>query len=174
MYFMNQIIINYHKTEIGEFIIGIYENKICIFDYRYRTQREQLNLKVCKLLKAEFIEKEHELIEQAKTQLNEYLHNKRKEFNLPLLLVGLEFEKKVWEELLHIKYGKTISYLELAKKIGNEKAFRAVANANGRNSIAIIVPCHRVISSNGSLGGYSGGISVKQKLLNLEKNKSLI
>lgn len=171
---MNTITIDYFKTEIGEFIIGVYENKICILDFRYRKQREQLNQKICKLLQAEFIIGEHKLIDEAKDQISEYLQKKRDKFDLPLLLVGQEFEKKVWKELLKIDYGKTISYLELAQNIGNNKAFRAVANANGRNSIAIIIPCHRVISSNGSLGGYGGGISIKQKLLNLEKNQSLI
>lgn len=171
---MKKVIIDYLKTEIGEFIIGSFDEQICIFDFRYRAQREMLNAKICKLLDAEFVEGESSVIEESKKQLQEYLQKKRESFDLPLLLVGQEFEKKVWEELLNIPYGKTISYLELAKRIGNDKAFRAVANANGRNSIGIIVPCHRVISSDGSLGGYGGGVPLKRKLLDLEKTKKLV
>ena len=171
---MKKIIIDFHKTEIGEFIIGSFDDKICIFDYRYRAQREMLNSKISTLLNAELVEGESSVIEDSKEQLIEFLKKKRETFNLPLLLVGTEFEKKVWEELQKIEYGKTISYLELAKRIGNENATRAVASANGRNSIAIIIPCHRVISSDGSLGGYSGGLPLKRKLLDLENTQRLV
>jgi methylated-DNA-[protein]-cysteine S-methyltransferase len=85
---------------------------------------------------------------------------------------GTDFQKKVWNELLKIPYGKTISYLELAKRIGDEKYIRAAASANGKNKLAIFIPCHRVIGSNGSLTGYSGGIENKKRLLELEKKNS--
>ena len=166
---MNKIIVNYFKTSIGEFIIGSFDNKICIFDYRFRKRREELNSKIKKILCAEFEEGTNAVIEKSKQQLLEYLEEKRSTFEIPILLIGTEFEKKVWEELSHIKYGETIHYLELVKRINKKNASRAVANANGRNSIAIIVPCHRVISINGSLGGYSGGVPIKRKLLELEK-----
>lgn len=170
---MKQIITSYLKTNIGELIVGVYEDRLCIFDYRFRKQRDQLNKKIANRLNATFREGNHELILKAKIQLEEYLQNKRESFNLPLLLVGEEFEKKVWSELSNISFGKTTTYLELAQKIGNEKAVRAVANANGRNSIAIIIPCHRVVLSCGELGGYSGGTKLKQKLLELEKSNNL-
>jgi len=85
-------------------------------------------------------------------------------------MLGSDFQKSVWKALLEIPYGKTASYLELAKKIGNEKAVRAVANANGANAIGIIIPCHRIIGSDGSLTGYGGGLPLKKKLLELENN----
>jgi methylated-DNA-[protein]-cysteine S-methyltransferase len=89
---------------------------------------------------------------------------------MPLLTVGTEFQKIVWQSLLDIPYSETISYLELAKAIGNKGAMRAVGSANGANALAIIIPCHRVIASDGSLGGYGGGLSIKKDLLALEKN----
>ena len=86
-------------------------------------------------------------------------------------MIGTDFEKRVWNELLKIPYGRTKSYLEIAKLVGNPTAFRAVARANGSNNISIIIPCHRVIASNGNLQGYGGGIWRKEKLLNLENNQ---
>ncbi|PID47175.1 MAG: cysteine methyltransferase [Proteobacteria bacterium] len=165
---MKRINISYHKSEIGEFIIGTYDEQLCIMDFRYRKTRAKLNEKIKKSLEAEFIECEDELIQKAKKQLDEYLLGKRKEFSLPLLLVGSEFQKQVWNALLDVHYGQTASYKELAKNIEKPEAVRAVANANGANSLAIIVPCHRIIASDGELGGYSGGVSVKKKLLKLE------
>ena len=93
----------------------------------------------------------------------------RKIFRLNLNPSGTDFQKHVWNELLHIPFGKTTTYLAMAKKLGDEKVIRAAANANGKNPIAIIIPCHRVIGSNGSLVGYAGGMERKRKLLELEQ-----
>jgi O-6-methylguanine DNA methyltransferase len=101
-------------------------------------------------------------------QLREYFSRQRKEFDLPLELLGTEFQKKVWNELTKIPYGETISYGELAEWVGDKNKMRAVAAANGANPIPVIIPCHRVIGADGSLTGYSGGLDVKQKLLELE------
>jgi len=101
-------------------------------------------------------------------QLKEYFNRHRKEFDLPLELLGTEFQKKVWNELKKIPYGETISYGDLANRMGDKNLMRAVAAANGANPIPIIIPCHRVIGSDGSLTGYGGGLDVKQKLLELE------
>ncbi len=101
-------------------------------------------------------------------QLQEYLEHRRKTFSLPLDLYGTEFQLKVWEQLQKIPYGETVSYKTIAEKIGNVKAVRAVGGANGANPIPIIIPCHRVINENGKLGGYTGGINIKKKLLELE------
>jgi methylated-DNA-[protein]-cysteine S-methyltransferase len=106
---------------------------------------------------------------ETKEQLNEYFHGNRNGFDLPLLMRGTDFQKQVWAELLNIPYGTTISYGELASRIGNAKGSRAVGLANGRNPISVIVPCHRVIGSNGSLTGYGGGLANKLTLLRLEK-----
>ena len=107
-------------------------------------------------------------LEDAVYQLNEYFEGKRQNFDLLLNPEGTEFQKKVWEALLEIPFGKTISYLELSKNLGDVKAIRAVASANGKNPLWIIIPCHRVIGSDGSLTGYAGGLHRKKWLLNHE------
>jgi len=101
-------------------------------------------------------------------QLKEYFNGEREHFSIKLNPQGTEFQKRVWEELQIIPYGKTLSYLELSKQLGDLKAIRAVANANGKNPLWIIVPCHRVIGSDGSLTGYAGGLHRKQWLLEHE------
>ena len=105
-------------------------------------------------------------------QLSEYFNKKRAEFELPLEPDGTEFQKLVWNHLCKIGYGQTISYLELANSIGKPKAIRAVGAANGQNPIPIIIPCHRVIGSNGSLVGYGGGLEIKKLLLALENRQA--
>ena len=102
-------------------------------------------------------------------QLIGYFHGQRRAFELPVDPYGTVFQKKVWHELVNIPFGKTISYLELSRRIGDAKAIRAVGGANGKNPIAIIIPCHRVIGSNNELVGYSGGLWRKKNLLDLEK-----
>lgn len=109
-----------------------------------------------------------ESLEDAVYQLNEYFEGTRKEFQLELTPEGTDFQKQVWHALQQIPYGKTISYLQLAKSLGDIKAIRAVAAANGKNPLWIVVPCHRVIGSDGSLTGYAGGLHRKQFLLEHE------
>lgn len=110
----------------------------------------------------------NKIIEKCKSQLEEYFNGKRKIFDVNYKIEGTEFQRKVWNELLKIDYGITISYKEVAERIGNAKSVRAVANAIGKNRIGIIIPCHRVIGSNGTLTGYAGGLENKQKLLDIE------
>jgi len=112
----------------------------------------------------------HPLLLQLEKELSDYFEGKRISFALPLNPKGTPFQQSVWKTLLTIPYGETISYATEAEMLGNPKATRAVANANGKNPIAILIPCHRVIASNGELGGYSGGIEKKEFLLALEKN----
>lgn len=111
-------------------------------------------------------------IELAETELTQYLKGNLKTFLVPLDIQGSEFQLKVWDALLQVKYGKTASYLDIAKKIGKPEAVRAVANANAQNGIAVIIPCHRVIGSNGTLTGYGGGLAIKKRLLQLESKLS--
>lgn len=113
--------------------------------------------------------RENALIKEVFSQLEEYFIGERREFSLPLKFYGTEFQERVWNELLKIPYGKAISYKELAEAVGSPNASRAVGNANGKNPIAIVVPCHRVIAHDGSLGGYSGGLEIKRMLLEIEK-----
>ena len=107
------------------------------------------------------------------TQLEEYFKGERKKFNIPLDIKGTIFQKKVWNELNKIPYGKIVSYKKIAEKIGNKKALRAVGRANSQNPICIVIPCHRVINANGNLGGYSAGLLVKERLLELEGSLSM-
>ncbi|MEL6484142.1 MAG: methylated-DNA--[protein]-cysteine S-methyltransferase [Bacteroidota bacterium] len=109
-----------------------------------------------------------EVLEDAVYQFQEYFEKKRKQFDLKLNPQGTAFQKKVWQQLQEIPFGKTVSYLELSKTLGDPKAIRAVAAANGKNPLWIVVPCHRVIGSNGDLVGYAGGLSRKKWLLDFE------
>jgi methylated-DNA-[protein]-cysteine S-methyltransferase len=107
-------------------------------------------------------------LKEAVTQLNEYFEGKRQNFDFKIKPKGTEFQQKVWQELLEIPFGKTMSYLDLSKKLGDVKAIRAVASANGKNPLWIVVPCHRVIGTDGSLTGYAGGLWRKKWLLEHE------
>ena len=111
------------------------------------------------------------VIKETYGQLTEYFEGNRKTFDIPLKLEGTDFQKSVWHALMKIPYGKTATYLEIAETIGNPKASRAVGMANNKNKIPIIIPCHRVIGTNGSLTGYAGGLEIKKKLLELEKQQ---
>jgi methylated-DNA-[protein]-cysteine S-methyltransferase len=111
----------------------------------------------------------HPLLKTCTRQLEEYFNGERREFTLPLQLDGTSFQKGAWEELKKIPYGSVISYGEQARRMGNEKAARAVGGANGKNKIVIVIPCHRVIGKNGSLTGFGAGIDRKQWLLEHEK-----
>ncbi len=168
--------IQYHKTPYAEFIMGAYEGELCMLDYRYRKMRDAVDSRLKRLLKADYVEVEEgstevPVFEQSKLQLDEYFLGERKTFELPLLLVGSEFQQGVWRALLEVPYGETASYMDLSKRLNNEKAIRAVASANGANAISIIVPCHRIIGSNGDLVGYAGGLTLKKRLLDLEQAK---
>jgi AraC family transcriptional regulator of adaptative response/methylated-DNA-[protein]-cysteine methyltransferase len=116
---------------------------------------------------------QHALLERLHEQLNEYFQGKRPEFTMPLASSGTPFQEKVWQELRRIPYAETISYDELARRINQPTAQRAVARANGMNSIAILIPCHRVIGKDGSLTGYGGGLWRKRLLLELERTGRL-
>ena len=164
----NTIQIEYVKTPVGELIIGSFKDELCICDWRYRKNRDAIDNRIKKALNANFVPGESSIIDLTKTQLTQFFAQERSQFEVPLLLAGSEFQKSVWQALIEIPYGKTMSYLALSKKLSNEKAIRAVASANGANAISILVPCHRIIGSNGELVGYAGGLNAKKKLLQLE------
>ena len=117
-------------------------------------------------------DKGSEVLDKALKQMNEYFSGERKKFDLPLYFEGTEFQKSVWNELRKIPYGTTVSYKDIAEGINNEKAVRAVGNANNKNKIMIIVPCHRVIGKNGKLVGFAGGLDKKEFLLKHEAGDS--
>ncbi|HEV7443016.1 MAG TPA: methylated-DNA--[protein]-cysteine S-methyltransferase [Steroidobacteraceae bacterium] len=114
------------------------------------------------------------LLDQTRRELAEYFAGTRRRFEVPLSFPGTPFQERVWSALCSIGYGERISYLEQSRRVGDEKAIRAVAQANGQNPIAILVPCHRVINSDGKLGGYGGGLLRKQFLLDLERGDRLL
>lgn len=164
--------IQYFKTPVGELILGDFNNKLCLADWRYRKMRSSIDKRILNGLNAQFKEQKTELIKKTILQLEEYFARERKVFDLPLQFVGTNFQQEVWCTLIQIPYGTTSSYIDLAKKMNNEKAIRAIASANGANAISIIVPCHRIIGKDGSLVGYAGGLLAKKKLLQLENPES--
>lgn len=155
-------------TPIGEMLLAGTETHLCISDF---VDRENLHGDIERVIqKFELRQQWHEtiLLKKSIQQLNEYFANKRKHFDLPLQWAGTVFQKKVWVCLQTIKLGLTASYKDIATKIGNAGAYRAVARANAANHLSIIVPCHRVIHDKGSLSGYAGGVHRKSWLLKHE------
>ena len=165
---MQNIHIQNYKSPVGEMILGSYGDKLCLADWKHRKKRGNIDRRLQKALGAEYVEESSEVIEDAIHQLHEYFTKRRKHFDIPLLMVGSDFQNRVWEALMNIPYGKTVSYLQLSQTIGNPKAVRAVANANGANALSLFIPCHRIIGKDGSLTGYAGGLEIKKKLLELE------
>ena len=145
---------SYYQSPIGTIKIEATQNEIVTVQFTNCVQS---------------VDKPNEITPICEKQLREYFERKKKKFDIPLKLEGTEFQKKVWKELCKIPYGETVSYRQIAVNINNEKAVRAVGSAIGKNPIAIIVPCHRVIGTNGAMTGYAYGIEKKEKLLNLEK-----
>ncbi|RXK13078.1 cysteine methyltransferase [Halarcobacter mediterraneus] len=167
---MNKINIQYYKTKYAHFILGSFENKLCLLDFKYRKMRTTVDNRLKKGFDAKFVEQDDDILQETRKQIDEYFDMQRKEFDIPIITTGTNFQKSVWDALMKVPYGTTSTYLQLAKNIDNEKAVRAVASANGANSIGLIIPCHRIIGSNGELIGYGGGLALKKKLLKLEQN----
>lgn len=164
----NTIKIKRYESPCGVLMLGSFGDKLCLCDWQVEKHRYHVDRRLKRLLRAEFEEGTSEVIGKAERQLDEFFAGQRREFDIPLLFVGTDFQKTVWNELLKIPFGQTISYGEMARRIGMPKAVRAVANANGANSMSIFAPCHRVIGSDRSLTGYGGGLDAKRMLLELE------
>lgn len=154
---MSKKYLDYYKSPIGILEITSDEDSILSVIFVDEEKQDIEFNKVPRILKKAYV------------QLDEYFKGKRNKFDLKISFTGTDFQKKVWNELTNISYGEVVSYKYIAEKIGNEKAVRAIGNANSKNPISIIVPCHRVIGANGSLTGYAGGIERKEWLLNHEK-----
>lgn len=157
---MEEYLYNYHESPLGKLEIKF--NSTHIFAFHFMNEEDPLKE----------ISEANSLCLEAVRQLNSYFNGSLKQFNLPLKLEGTSFQEKVWTELCTIDYGKTISYLQLAKQLGDEKCIRAAASANGKNPFGIVIPCHRVIGTNGSLTGYAGQLWRKQWLLEHEAKVS--
>jgi len=165
---MSNIICKTYQSPVGSLNIGVFNDQLCLCDWTYRKMRSSIDKRVQSFFEATFESGDHDLIAETIHQLSEYFEGKRQTFNLPLLFSGTEFQQSVWTDLTQIPYGETMSYGSLSRKRNNPKSIRAVAAANGANAISIIVPCHRIIGSDGALTGYAGGLPAKEKLLKLE------
>jgi AraC family transcriptional regulator of adaptative response/methylated-DNA-[protein]-cysteine methyltransferase len=167
------IIITRILTPLGPMLAGATDKGICLLEFADRRMLEtQLN-RLKKILKADLIPGANNHFDELNVQLKEYFAGKRKDFTVPLVTNGTPFQMNVWSILQDIPYGSTRSYKEQAKILGNPNATRAVAKANGDNRISILIPCHRVIGTNGKLVGYGGGLWRKKYLLELEANHFL-
>lgn len=169
---MGTIKITRYQSPMGDMLVGSYGDKLCICDWVAEKRRDTIDRRIQWHLNAKYEEGTSGVIERAIGELEEYFAGHRKTFDIPVVFTGSEFQCTVWEELMKIPYGTIISYGELARRIHNPKAVRAVALANANNSISIFVPCHRVIGSNHKLTGYGGGLDVKKGLLELECSKT--
>ncbi|MDC7220684.1 MAG: methylated-DNA--[protein]-cysteine S-methyltransferase [Spirochaetales bacterium] len=158
------------NTPLGEMTGASFENQVCLLEFTDRVKMERQLKSLEKYYGKEKSYESDEVLEEMKSQLDQYFKGERKEFTLPLIYRGTPFEERVWTELLQVPYGTTRSYGEQAVRLGDIKAVRAVAGANSRNRIAIIIPCHRIIGKKGKLTGYAGGLDRKARLLEWEKN----
>ena len=165
---MPHINIQYFNSSCGLFVLASFGDKLCLCDWSNNPCAERNKRRIERYLNASFKIETTSVLEEAKRQLDGYFAGNRKAFTIPLHLVGADFQQQVWNELLNIPYGATISYKEIAQNISKPRAVRAVAGAIGANGISILIPCHRVIGSDKSLTGYAGGLKAKKMLLQIE------
>jgi O-6-methylguanine DNA methyltransferase len=159
------------ETPIGEILACSVDEGICLVEF-VDSLNYDANLKsLSSVLNSHILLSSNEYLDNLENQLFEYFIGNRKDFTVPIFLVGTDFQKKVWTHLLSIDYGKTSTYKEQSISLGNVKAIRAIASANGANRIPIVIPCHRVVGSKGKLTGYSGGLWRKEYLLDLENRQ---
>lgn len=157
-------------TPLGEMLAVFGSKGLCLLEFVGQKHMEQEIMAVQKALRGQFIFLENEQTQLLRQELDLYFQGRLKVFATPLETIGTAFQQQVWNALLTIPYGETRSYKEQAQQLGNSKAIRAVAAANGQNKVSILIPCHRVIGSDGKLTGYAGGLRRKKFLLNLEQN----
>jgi AraC family transcriptional regulator of adaptative response/methylated-DNA-[protein]-cysteine methyltransferase len=166
-----QINVTWIESPLGPLIAGATETTLVLLEF---TERRMLDAQFTALrrhFRRPIVPGDNGILSDVRTQLGAYFAGNLKKFTVPVEYPGSEFQREVWAELMNIPYGKTLAYQELARKIGAPNAQRAVGHTNGLNRIAIIIPCHRVINKNGSLGGYGGGIWRKQALLEIERGE---
>ena len=160
------------ETDLGTMIACATEKGICLLEFSDRKMLETELKQISKSLKSPIIQGEHKHFEELRRQLDLYFQGRLREFDLPIHMIGTDFQKQVWDVLLKVPYATTSSYAKQAKLLNRPSAVRAIANANGMNKISIIVPCHRIIGSDGSLTGYGGGLWRKEYLIKLEQQNS--
>ena len=164
----NQIFKGRIKTPLGDMVVCSTAKGICLLEFADNPRLEPELAELESKLKSEIVESKNQHIDLCEIELTQYFSGERTDFSVPLDLVGTDFQKRVWSQLLEVPHGETWTYQSQANKYGNLKAIRAIASANGKNKVSILVPCHRVVGSSGSLTGYSGGIERKRKLLQHE------
>ena len=161
------------ESPLGPLLAGATSKGICLLEFTDRRMLDAQFTSLRKYFACAIVPGENHHIKQLKKELNEYFRGSLTKFKVALVYPGSPFQQRVWKELLRIPHGKTVSYEEIAHRIGSPTAQRAVGHANGLNRIAIVIPCHRVVNKNGELGGYGGGLHRKQKLLDLERGKEV-
>ena len=169
----NQSLVNITRlsTPLGQMYAGASEQGLCLLEFIDRKMIDDQIAQLQKQLRARFVTGVNQHLTALETQLAEYFAGKRRKFDIPLDVRGSEFQQKAWQALQQIPYGDTRSYQQQAVAIGNEKAVRAIASANAKNRISIVIPCHRVIAKDGGLAGFGGGVWRKKYLLDLEKGE---
>ena len=168
------IIVNRILTPLGSMVAGFADDGLCMLEYADRRMLETQFKRLQRIYQTAIVPGENDHFENLLEQLNDYFAGQRTTFDLELAVRGTDFQQAVWNQLLEIPFGQTISYETLAKQIGSPQACRAVGRANGDNRLAIVVPCHRVVGSDGKLTGYGGGLWRKQKLLDLETGQGAL
>ena len=156
------------NSPCGVLLLGDFEGHLCMCDWFAEKRQEIILNRIIKGLNARNEDAVTPFLEQAMSQVQRYFLLQQNSIDLPLLMVGTNFQRQVWRQLQFVGYGTTVSYSELANRIGNPRAVRAVASACRANAMSIIVPCHRVVAKNGDMAGYAGGVDAKRYLLNLE------
>lgn len=168
MFVREAIRATHYNSPYGVLVLGSFDGRLCLCDWLTGRRTDNIDKRLKRFLGADFEEGSSAITDEAARQLDEFFDRKRRTFDIPLLFVGTDFQKAVWKELAVIPFGETISYGEMARRIGMPKAVRAVASACGANALSVFVPCHRVIGSDRSLTGYAGGLDAKRRLLGLE------
>lgn len=156
------------ESPVGPLLLGCLDDGICLVEFQDEARWQGRQLEPTLALYGDLSPAEHPLLRQMERELVEYFEGTRTSFDVPLALRGTDFQLRVWNALLEIPFGETRTYGQLAAKLGVDGGSRAVGHANGDNRVAIVVPCHRVIAADGTLGGYGGGLEMKRFLLNLE------
>ena len=159
---------------VGRLLLGVHGDAVCFLEFLAEERRGEQLARLSQTFDADITPGENAVMAAVRQQLTEYFAGTRRQFDLQLGWMGTQFQTRVWQALTEIPYGRTCSYGDIARRIGQPQAMRAVGAANGRNHIPIIIPCHRVVNSDGSLGGFSSGLWRKQKLLELEARTSAL
>lgn len=168
--FLRNAVVSTRKFTLpcGTLLLGAVDGKLAFSDWESGWHRASVQKRIDRFLKGPYENRPDALLDRTEAELREYWEGKRRTFELPLLFLGTDFQKDVWNALLDIPWGETVSYGDLAGRIGRPKAVRAVGVAVGENPFSIIVPCHRVIGKDGSITGYGGGLDAKRMLLGIE------